>query len=248
MLEPLVRIGAGTPPGGEEEVQTMGRYPSVDRGGRATGALLLALATLGVMAASASAAATTITSFTPTSGRVGTRVVITGTGFTGATAVRFGGVDTTSMTVDSATQITAFVPPFAVTGPIAVSAPGGTATSSTHFAVIPWVHRRAVSLHLPGDEAKGVVTVKDKVDVCRARVPVNIQHLVNGSWRYVASLTTSVSGAFRVGGVIARGKYRAVAKKVTLGGTDICKRAVSPTVGQEGGLLKLGDGRRPLLA
>jgi hypothetical protein len=41
----------------------------------------------------------------PTTG--GTTVVITGTGFTGATAVAFGGTSATSYTVDSSTQITA---------------------------------------------------------------------------------------------------------------------------------------------
>ena len=73
----------------------------------------------------------TITSFNPTSGAVGTSVVITGTGFTGATAVTFGGTAATTFTVNSATQITATVPTGATTGPIAVTTPGGTATSAT---------------------------------------------------------------------------------------------------------------------
>lgn len=214
----------------------MERNPRADRDRRSMGtmgALLLAVAMLiGLTAPPAGAAVPTITSFTPTSGEVGTQVTITGTDFTGATAVTFGGVNTISMTVDSATQITAFVPPLAVTGPIAVTAPGGTATSSTDFTVIALTHSRRVSLNLPGDKARGVVTVRDKVDVCAARVPVKVQHLVNGNWRNVASLTTSAAGAFRVGGVSAEGRFRAVAKKVTLGGTDICKKAISPTVRQ----------------
>ena len=58
---------------------------------------------------------------------------------------------------------------------------------------------------------------------------MKIQHLVNGNWRNVASLTTTSSGAFGVGGITDEGKYRAIAKKVTEG-TDICKKAKSPTV------------------
>ena len=84
----------------------------------------------------AAPAAPTITSFTPTSGPVGTSVVITGTNFTGATQVAFNGTATANFTVDSATQITAVVPMGATTGTITVSTPGGTATSPTNFTVV----------------------------------------------------------------------------------------------------------------
>jgi hypothetical protein len=173
---------------------------------------------------------TTITSFLPASGSVGTQVTITGTNLSGATEVTFGGVATTSMTVDSATQVTAFVPPYAMSGPIVVTAAGGTATSSTDFTVIALSHSRDLSLGLAGATAKGSLSVRDEVNVCAASVPVVLQHLVDGSWRTIASLTTSVSGAFHVTGVTAGGSYRAVATKVSLGGTDICMGAVSPKV------------------
>jgi uncharacterized repeat protein (TIGR03803 family) len=74
-------------------------------------------------------------SFTPTSGPVGTSVVITGNSFTGATKVTFGGVAATVFTVNSYSQITATVPAAAVTGKIQVSTPGGTASSPTAFTV-----------------------------------------------------------------------------------------------------------------
>jgi hypothetical protein len=77
----------------------------------------------------------TITSFAPTSGAVGTSVVITGTNFTGATVVSFNNVNATTFTVNSATQITATVPATATTGPIRVTAPGGTGSSLTSFTV-----------------------------------------------------------------------------------------------------------------
>jgi uncharacterized repeat protein (TIGR03803 family) len=78
-----------------------------------------------------------ITSFTPTSGPKGTSVSITGNSFTGTTGVTFGGVAATSFQVISDTQVDALVPNGAVTGAIAVTTPGGTATSSAKFTVTP---------------------------------------------------------------------------------------------------------------
>lgn len=79
-------------------------------------------------------AAPTITSFTPTSGAVAASVVITGSGFTSASAVLFNGASAT-FTVNSSTQITTTVPSGATSGAISVIAPGGLATSSTSFTV-----------------------------------------------------------------------------------------------------------------
>lgn len=76
-----------------------------------------------------------VTAFTPASGPVGTAVTITGTGLTGATAVTFGGVKATTFSLKSATEVTADVPTGAKTGAIAVTTPGGTATSSKTFTV-----------------------------------------------------------------------------------------------------------------
>jgi len=75
-----------------------------------------------------------ISSFSPTSGPVGSQVVITGTGLTQTTKVTFGGVAATNFT-KSATQVTATVPTGAVTGKIGITTAGGTATSATVFTV-----------------------------------------------------------------------------------------------------------------
>jgi hypothetical protein len=78
----------------------------------------------------------TIVSFTPTHGPAGTPVTITGTGFTGATAVKFNGQPAASFHVDSATQISAVVPSGTTPGPITIlrSAAPTTITSATNFA------------------------------------------------------------------------------------------------------------------
>ncbi|WP_426094108.1 T9SS sorting signal type C domain-containing protein [Flavobacterium sp. DSR2-3-3] len=80
----------------------------------------------------------TISSFTPNTSCAasGTSVVITGSNFTGATAVKFNGVDAV-FTVNSNTQITAQLPVTATTGAITITTPGGTATSSTNISLVP---------------------------------------------------------------------------------------------------------------
>jgi uncharacterized repeat protein (TIGR03803 family) len=76
-----------------------------------------------------------ITTFSPTSAAVGAVVTISGQIFTGATSVTFGGVQATSFTVNSDSQITATVPTAAQTGKITVTTPSGTATSTGTFIV-----------------------------------------------------------------------------------------------------------------
>jgi uncharacterized repeat protein (TIGR03803 family) len=78
-----------------------------------------------------------ITSFNPTSGTVGTPVVIMGNSLTQTSKVTFGGIKATTMTVNSDTQVTANVPTGAITGKIAITTPGGTAASSATFTVTP---------------------------------------------------------------------------------------------------------------
>jgi hypothetical protein len=73
-----------------------------------------------------------ITGFTPTSGITGSSVTITGTAFTGATAVKFDGL-AASFKVSSSTQIEATVPNGARAGTIAVTTPVKTGTSKAQF-------------------------------------------------------------------------------------------------------------------
>jgi hypothetical protein len=63
-------------------------------------------------------------------------VTITGVSLKQASKVTFGGVKATTFTADSDTQVTATVPTGAKTGKIAITTPGGTATSSAIFTVM----------------------------------------------------------------------------------------------------------------
>lgn len=78
-----------------------------------------------------------ILSFNPTSGAVGTPVVITGTGFMQTLRVGFGGTPATSFSIDSDSQVTAVVPSGAQTGKIAIATQGGHDTGAMTFTVTP---------------------------------------------------------------------------------------------------------------
>jgi hypothetical protein len=76
----------------------------------------------------------TFTSFTPASGAVGSKIVVTGKGLKQASKVTVGGKAATFV-VNSDTQVTVTVPVGAVTGKILITTPGGVATSKTSFTV-----------------------------------------------------------------------------------------------------------------
>jgi hypothetical protein len=81
-----------------------------------------------------------ITSFTPDNSPAGTTVTVTGSNFTGTTAVTFNGTNARSFSVVSNTQITAIVPSSAGAGTIAVTTPANTATSPTSYtpSTVTW--------------------------------------------------------------------------------------------------------------
>ena len=84
---------------------------------------------------SGSGPAPTITSFSPTSAPVGTRITVNGTNFTTSAVVKFNGVTGTSFVYKSPTKVKAKVPAGATTGPISVTTTDGTGTSATNFIV-----------------------------------------------------------------------------------------------------------------
>ena len=81
------------------------------------------------------AVAPTVTGVSPTSGPTGggTTVTITGTGFTGATAVKFGANNAASYAVNSNTQITA-TSPAGTAGAVDIAVTNNSLTSSTSSA------------------------------------------------------------------------------------------------------------------
>jgi IPT/TIG domain-containing protein len=88
---------------------------------------------IGAALRAASGAAPVVAAISPKSGGVagGTTVTVTGSGFTSATSVQFGGNDASSMTLVSDTQITATSPPGAAgTVDVTVMTPAGTSAIS----------------------------------------------------------------------------------------------------------------------
>lgn len=83
------------------------------------------------------AAAPTINSFSPTNGKVGYTITITGTNFTGVTAVKFNNITAITYTVVGATSVNATVPSGATTGKIVVNTTGGKATGADDFII--WI-------------------------------------------------------------------------------------------------------------
>jgi uncharacterized repeat protein (TIGR03803 family) len=76
-----------------------------------------------------------IISFSPTSGKVGDQVVITGTGLIQTSKITFGGTKVTEYTVNSDLKVTTNVPVGAKTGKIVVTTPGGKSTGTGVFTV-----------------------------------------------------------------------------------------------------------------
>ncbi len=124
---------------------TSGKISVVTAGGTATSAASFTV----------TPPAPTITGFAPTSGLAGSTVTITGTNLSGATAVTFNGTAAT-FTVSNATQVTTTVPAGAATGPIAITTPGGTASSATNFTVTAPPPAPTISGFAPASGAVGI--------------------------------------------------------------------------------------------
>ena len=172
----------------------------------------------------------TVISFTPTTGIVGTVVVITGTNFTLVSKVTFNGTNAPVFTLNSATQITATVPTGTTTGPIAVITPVGTGTSATNFTLI---QAPVITSFTPGVGTAGTVVV------------------LTGSFFTGASLVTfngttalgyTVNSATQITVTVPTGAITGTIAVTTPGGmavsanlfitNDLCANAIALTCGQ----------------
>jgi hypothetical protein len=101
------------------------------------GAVVTVAATVAFFAVPGAGASTpgpVISSFTPTSAAVGATVTISGTNLSGATEVTFN-FNSAPIVTDTDSQITTTVPLGDDQGPVAVTTPGGTATSASEFTL-----------------------------------------------------------------------------------------------------------------
>jgi hypothetical protein len=80
-----------------------------------------------------------ITGFSPTAGRSGTNVILTGTNFLGTTAIRFGTTLASDFTVLSNNAIRVTVPTGAQSGIFTLMAPAGSAQTTGSFVVQPTI-------------------------------------------------------------------------------------------------------------
>lgn len=142
--------------------------------------------------------AVTITGFTVaspgagTSGYVGNTVTVTGTNFTGATAVTVGGTSVPSFSVVDNNTLT--FPAIAATGVIAITAPTGTGTSASSYTNLGYISTQA------GDWNTGSTWLGGAVPVANAAV--RIAHTVT-----INSNVTNTAGALVVasGGLLQPG-------------------------------------------
>jgi hypothetical protein len=91
-----------------------------------------------------------ITSFTPSNSAPGTLVAIKGTNFTSASNVTFDGTPAAGFYVTNNTSLGAFVPAGVTSGPISVTTPAGTVSSSTKFYGAPVISGFNPAHGLPG--------------------------------------------------------------------------------------------------
>lgn len=118
---------------------TSGHLTAVVPAGATTGPIVVTTGDGSATSANNFMLPATISSFTPNFGPAGTRVMISGQNFVGATGVSFNGRSGTSLVVSNNTTVGVSAPGGIVTGPISVTTPANTATSTALFYGMPGI-------------------------------------------------------------------------------------------------------------
>jgi kumamolisin len=132
-LNPIVYPLLGTSSFRDITSGSNGLYSAAAGYDRVTG---IGVPVLGTLYNNLIASVPAVTSFSPTSGSVGSTVNIAGSGFAATNAVRFNGTATPSFVINSNTSLTALVPSGATSGTISITTPAGSTTSATSFTVV----------------------------------------------------------------------------------------------------------------
>jgi uncharacterized repeat protein (TIGR01451 family) len=165
-----------------------------------------------------------ITSFVPTHGLPGTNVTISGTNFTGTTAVYFFNSVSAVASVVNNGQINVTVPNGAQTGPITVVAPAGSANSAASF-VLDYSNDLAVGISdLPDPVFIGsnliytiTITNRGPIDAPNVRLTNTLPALVNLKSATITqgSLTTNIAPIIGNLGTLLNGGVATVTLTVT---------------------------------
>ena len=172
-----------------------------------------------------------ITSFTPTSAATGATVILTGTNFTGATAVSFGGTAATSFNVVSATSITAVVG-LGASGNVSVITAGGTAVLAG-FTFPPPV----ITSFSPSSGPVGTL-----VTITGANLGTPTAFTIGGTAAIVISNTgTTLVGMVMPGAVTGTLSLTTASGSVTSTGTFTLSTAPAPNIQQGAKLVGTGN-------
>ncbi|MFZ4770202.1 MAG: beta strand repeat-containing protein, partial [Ferruginibacter sp.] len=176
-----------------------------------------------------------ITSFTPTTSYIGRNVVITGTNFTGATAVSFGGTPASSFTVNSNTQITATVAAGS-SGDVSVTTPCGGTVSKSGFTYSPYISLTATQ----GTANEIYFTLKDAFAAIN-----NGTHKGDIVLKVNANTTESVAAVLNASAATSSGSpyYTSVNIYPTVSGVSITDNLSTPVIDLNGADNVTIDGR-----
>ncbi len=143
----------------------------------------------------------TISNFTPSSGRAGDSIVLSGGNFAGVTAVRFGNIDA-NFTINSLGQLTATVPTGATTGRITIVNGYDSTESSSDFTIVS--APILISQIYGAGGNSGAIYNRDYVEIHnRSGTSVNLS---GWSLQYASANGTTWQST-SLGGTIAAGKY-----------------------------------------